>query len=159
MRVVGLPGEDARPESEGTRNSDEHRVTLCTESLREPSGGEPALALLDELPASPCKGRRLDGARGLTVAFASSPFKTMEGVRNATLVHTPAIGNDGRVTDACGEESRFIADRTAEAGSVSARTAASLAPTEEDETVRILLRRPFKAASATDDRNRNERHR
>ena len=70
-----------------------------------------------------------------------------------------SIGNDDRVTDAYGEESRFIADRTAEAGSVSARTAAALAPTEEDETVRIPLRRPFKAASATGDRNRNERHR
>ena len=50
---------------------------------------------------------------------------------------------DGRATDAYSEENQFIADRMAEAESVSARKATLLNPTEEDETVQVLRRRLF----------------
>ena len=66
----------------------------------------------------------------------------MESAPNAALVHTLAIGKDGRAADAYGEESRFIADRMAEAESVSARKATLLDPTGEDETIQVLRRTP-----------------
>ena len=80
----------------------------------------------------------------------------MEGAPNAALVYTLAIGKDGRATDAYSEENQFIADRMAEAESVSARKATLLNPTEEDETVQVLRRRLFeeideaKAAAVVD---------
>ena len=64
---------------------------------------------------------------------------------NAVLVYTLAIGKDGVAGDAYSDEHRFIADRMAEAESVSARKATLLNPTEEDETVQVLRRRLFEA--------------
>jgi hypothetical protein len=58
-------------------------------------------------------------------------------------VYTLAIGKDGKGSDAYSEENQFIADRMAEAESVSARKATLLNPTEDDETVHVLRRRLF----------------
>jgi hypothetical protein len=58
-------------------------------------------------------------------------------------VYTLAIGKDGKASDAYGDENQFIADRMAEAESVSARKATLLNPTEDDETVQVLRRRLF----------------
>ena len=54
-----------------------------------------------------------------------------------------ALGKDGRATDAYSQETQSIAAFMAEAGSVSARKATLLDPTEEDETVKVLCRRLF----------------
>ena len=128
---------------ERVRASDERRVAPGAETLRELFGGEPALILLDELSVYLRKVRRFDDAHDQLTAFLTSLFKAVEGAPNAALVYTLAIGKDGRAADAYSEENQFIADRMAEAESVSARKATLLNPTEEDETVQVLRRRLF----------------
>ena len=54
-----------------------------------------------------------------------------------------------RTADAYGEESRFIADRMAEAESVSARKATLFDSTGEDETIQVLRRRLFEEIDQT----------
>ena len=81
-------------------------------------------------------------------AFLTSLAKAVEGIPNAALVCTLAIGRDGRASDAYSEENQFIADHMAEAESVSARKATLLNPTEEDETAQVLLRRLFEEIDA-----------
>ena len=130
---------------ERVRNSDENGVAPGAETLRELFGGEPALILLDELSVYLRKVRRLDGRRDQLTAFLTSLFKAVEGAPNAALVYTLAIGKDGKATDAYNEENQFIADRMAEAESVSARVATLLNPTEDDETVKVLRRRLFES--------------
>ena len=130
---------------ERVRSSDERRVAPGAGTLRELFGGEPALILLDELSVYLRKVRRFDDAHDQLTAFLTSLFKAVEGAPNAALVYTLAIGKeDGRAADAYSEENRFIADRMAEAESVSARKATLLNPTEEDETIQVLRRRLFK---------------
>ena len=73
----------------------------------------------------------------------------MESAPNAALVYTLAIGKDGRAADAYGEESQFIADRMAEAESVSARKATLFDSTGEDETIQVLRRRLFEEIDQT----------
>ena len=114
------------------------------ETLRELFGGEPTLILLDELSVYLRKVRKLEDARDQLTAFLTSLFKAVESAPNAILVYTLAIGKDGRATDAYNEENQFIADHMAEAESVSARKATLLNPTEEDETVQVLLRAPVR---------------
>ena len=128
---------------ERVRSSDERRVAPGAETLRELFGGEPALILLDELSVYLRKVRRFDDAHDQLTAFLTSLFKAVEGAPNAALVYTLAIGKDGRAADAYSEENQFIADRMAEAESVSARKATLLNPTEEDETIQVLRRRLF----------------
>ena len=128
---------------ERVRTSDEHRVAPGAETLRELFGGEPTLILLDELSVYLRKVRSFDGAHDQLTAFLTSLFKAVEGAPNAALVHTLAIGKDGRAADAYTAENQFIADRLAEAESVSARKATLLNPTEEDETAQVLRRRLF----------------
>ena len=127
------------------RASDENHVAPGAETLRELFGGEPALILLDELSVYLRKVRSLAGARDQLTAFLTSLFKAVEGAPRAALVYTLAIGKDGRASDAYNEENQFIADRMAEAESVSARKATLLNPTEEDETVQVLRRRLFES--------------
>ena len=127
------------------RASDEGHVAPGAETLRELFGGEPALILLDELSVYLRKVRNLAGARDQLTAFLTSLFKAVEGAPRAALVYTLAIGKDGRASDAYNEENQFIADRMAEAESVSARKATLLNPTEEDETVQVLRRRLFES--------------
>ena len=134
---------------ERVRASDERQVAPGAGTLRELFGGEPALVLLDELSVYLRKVRRFDGARDQLTAFLTSLFKAVESAPNAALVHTLAIGKDGRAADAYGEESRFIADRMAEAESVSARKATLLDPTGEDETIQVLRRRLFEEIDQT----------
>ena len=131
------------------RLSDESRIAPGAETLREVFGGEPTLILLDELSVYLRKVRRIDDAHEQLTAFLTSLFKAVEGAPNAALVYTLAIGKDGRATDAYSEENRFIADRMAEAESVSARKATLLNPTEEDETVQVLRRRLFETIDET----------
>ncbi len=128
---------------ERVRPSDENHIAPGAETLRTLFGGEPTLILLDELSIYLRKVRRLDDAGDQLTAFLTSLFKAVEGAPNAALVYTLAIGKDNRATDAYGEEHQFIADKMAEAESVSARKATILNPTEEDETVQVLRRRLF----------------
>jgi hypothetical protein len=70
---------------------------------------------------------------------------------------------DGKSGDAYSDENQFLADRMAEAESVSARKATLLNPTEDDETVQVLRRRLLeriddaKAAQVIETRNRTGR--
>lgn len=128
---------------ERVRPSDENHIAPGAETLRTLFGGEPTLILLDELSIYLRKVRRLDDAGDQLTAFLTSLFKAVEGAPNAALVYTLAIGKDNQATDAYGEEHQFIADKMAEAESVSARKATILNPTEEDETVQVLRRRLF----------------
>ena len=127
------------------RVSDENHVAPGAETLRELFGGEPTLILLDELSVYLRKVRNLANARDQLTAFLTSLFKAVEGAPRAALVYTLAIGKDGRASDAYNEENQFIADRMAEAESVSARKATLLNPTEDDETVQVLRRRLFES--------------
>ena len=87
--------------------------------------------------------RRFPEADGQLTAFLTSLFTAVESAPAAALVYTLAIGKDGTAVDAYNEENQFIADRMAEAESVSARKATLLNPTGEDETVKVLRRRLF----------------
>jgi len=135
-----LAGKDGY---ERVRRSDEGGVAPGADTLRELFGGEPTLILLDELSVYLRKVKNLQGARDQLTAFLTSLFKAVEGTRNAALVYTLAIGKDGRSADAYSAENQFIADRMAEAESVSARKATLLNPTEDDETASVLRRRLF----------------
>ena len=130
------------------RRSDESGIAPGAETLRELFGGEPTLILLDELSVYLRKVRPLGGARDQLTAFLTALFKAVEGAPDAVLVYTLAIGKDGRAIDAYTEENQFIADRMAEAESVSARKATPLDPTAEDETVQVLRRRLFDSIDA-----------
>ena len=134
---------------ERLRGSDEQRIAPGAETLRELFGGEPVLILLDELSVYLRKVRSLDNAHDQLTAFLTSLFKAVEGAPNAALIYTLAIGKDGRAADAYSAENQFIADRMAEAESVSARKATLLNPTEEDETVQVLRRRLFETIDET----------
>jgi predicted AAA+ superfamily ATPase len=83
------------------------------------------------------------GAGDQLTAFLTSLFKAIESSSHAALVYTLAIGKDGQPMDAYASENQYIADRMAEAESVSARKATLLNPTEDDETVKVLRRRLF----------------
>ena len=146
--AAALGGKDAY---ERVRRSDEGRIAPGAETLRELFGGEPTLILLDELSVYLRKVGRPGDARGRDqlTAFLTSLFKAVESAPDAALVYTLAIGKDGRAGDAYGEENQFIADRMAEAESVSARKATLLNPTEEDETVQVLRRRLFESIDET----------
>ena len=117
--------------------------------MRELFGGEPTLILLDELSVYLRKVQLAGAARDQLTAFLTSLFKAVEGAPQAALVYTLAIGKDGRAADAYSAENQFIADRMAEAESVSARKATLLNPTEEDETAQVLLRRLFETIDAS----------
>jgi hypothetical protein len=138
------------------RKSDESHTAPGAETLAELFGGDPSLILLDELSVYLRKARRLHGtAAGEQMsAFLTSLFKAVESNPRVSLVYTLAIGKEGKATDAYSAENLFIADKMAEAESISARKATLLNPTEDHETVQVLLRRLFgridaaKAASA-----------
>ncbi len=125
------------------RNSDTGGVAPGADTLRELFGGEPTLILLDELSVYLRKVQQNGAARDQLTAFLTSLFKAVEGTPRAALVYTLAIGKEGRAVDAYSVENQFIADRMAEAESVSARKATLLNPTEEDETAQVLRRRLF----------------
>ena len=129
---------------ERVRESDEKRIAPGAETLRELFGGEPTLILLDELSVYLRKTSKSAGDEQLT-AFLTGLFKAVESAPGAALVYTLAIGKDGVATDAYSAENQIIADRMAEAESVSARKATLLNPTENDETVQVLRRRLFES--------------
>jgi hypothetical protein len=127
------------------RRSDEGGGAPGAETLKELFGGQPTLILLDELSVYLRKLRARDRERagGQLTALLTALFKAVESSPTAAVVYTLAIGKDGKATDAYSEENQFIADKMEEAESVSARKAALLDPTEEDETVKVLRRRLF----------------
>lgn len=125
--------------------SDEQHVAPGADTLRELFGGEPALLLLDELAVYLRKVKGMPGARDQLTAFLTSLFKAVEGTPNACLVYTLAIGKEGKAVDAYSDENLYVADRMAEAESVSARKAVLLDPTAEDETAQVIRRRLFAA--------------
>ncbi len=127
------------------RKSDESHTAPGAETLAELFGGEPSLILLDELSVYLRKARQLHGsAAGEQMsAFLTSLFKAVESNPRVSLVYTLAIGKEGKASDAYSSENQFIADKMAEAESISARKATLLNPTEDHETVQVLLRRLF----------------
>ncbi len=127
------------------RKSDESHTAPGAETLAELFGGEPSLILLDELSVYLRKARNLHGtAAGEQMsAFLTSLFKAVESNPRVALVYTLAIGKEGKAGDAYSSENQFIADKMAEAESISARKATLLNPTEDHETVQVLLRRLF----------------
>jgi hypothetical protein len=128
---------------ERVRRSDEQGVAPGAETIAELFGDKPALILLDELSIYLRKIKGRPNARDQLTAFLTSLFKAVESSPWAALVYTLAIGKDGKAGDAYSDENQFIADRMAEAESVSARKATLLNPTEDDETVQVLRRRLF----------------
>jgi hypothetical protein len=130
---------------ERIRKSDETHTAPGAETLAELFGGEPCLILLDELSVYLRKARNLHGAAAgeQLSAFLTSLFKAVESNPSVSLVYTLAIGKDGKAGDAYSAENVFIADKMAEAESISARKATLLNPTEDHETVQVLLRRLF----------------
>lgn len=129
---------------EAIRANDEKGVAPGAENIRALFGGEPTLILLDELAVFLRKAKTLPVAEQL-VPFLTSLFKAVEGTPNAAVVYTLAIGKGGRAEDAYGAEHQFIADKMAEAESVSARKATLLDPTTEEETAQVVRRRLFKS--------------
>jgi hypothetical protein len=127
------------------RRSDESHTAPGAETLAELFGGEPSLILMDELSVYLRKARQLHGtAAGEQMsAFLTSLFKAVESNPRVSLVYTLAIGKEGKASDAYSTENQFIADKMAEAESISARKATLLNPTEDHETVYVLLRRLF----------------
>ena len=138
--AFALAGKDGY---QRVRRSDEQRIAPGSETLRELFGGEPTLVLLDELSVYLRKVKDIGGAADQLTAFLTSLFKAVESAPNAALVYTLAIGRDGLAVDAYSEENQFIADRVAEAESVSARKATLLNPTSADEYPLVLRRRLF----------------
>ncbi|MEK0082321.1 DUF499 domain-containing protein [Benzoatithermus flavus] len=128
---------------ERVRRSDEEGIAPGAQTIAELFGGEPALILLDELSIYLRKIKNRPGARDQLTAFLTSLFKAVESSPRAALVYTLAVGKDGKGTDAYSDENQFVADKMAEADSVSARKATILNPTEDDETVQVLRRRLF----------------
>ena len=125
------------------QRSDQEGIAPGAETIGELFGDRPALILLDELSVYLRKIRNRPSARDQLTAFLTGLFKAVESSPRAALVYTLAIGKDGKGSDAYSEENQFIADRMAEAESVSARKATLLNPTEDDETVQVLRRRLF----------------
>lgn len=128
---------------ERLRKSDEEGIAPGAETIGELFGDSPALILLDELSIYLRKVRSRPGARDQLTPFLTSLFKAVESSPRATLVYTLAVGKNGKSGDAYSDENVFIADRMAEAESVSARKATLLNPTADDETVQVLRRRLF----------------
>lgn len=128
---------------ERIRKSDEECIAPGADTISELFGGQPALILLDELAIYLRKVRNRAGARDQLTAFLTSLFKAVESSPNVALVYTLAIGKDGGSSDAYSDENQFVAEKMAEAESVSARKATLLNPTEDDETVEVLRRRLF----------------
>ena len=138
-----LAGKDGY---ERVRRSDETGVAPGADTFRELFGDSPTLILLDELSVylRKLKARDRERAGGQITAFLTVLFKAVESSPHAALVYTLAIGKqDRKATDAYSEENQFIADQMEEAESVSARKAALLDPTDDDETVKVLRRRLF----------------
>ncbi|MGB8481382.1 MAG: DUF499 domain-containing protein [Acidobacteriaceae bacterium] len=136
----------AGPEGyERLRKSDETRGAPGADTLRELFGGEPTLILLDELSVYLRKVQSMSAARDQLTAFLTALFKAVESTPNAVLVYTLAVGRDGKAQDAYTQENQFLAEKMAEAESVSARKATLLNPTEDDETVLVLRRRLFES--------------
>ena len=138
--AYALAGRDGY---ERVRRSDEEGIAPGAETIAELFGGDPTLILLDELAIYLRKVWRRRGAADQLTAFLTSLFKAVESSPRAALVYTLAIGKDGKGGDAYSDENQFVADKMAEAESVSARKATLLNPTEDDETVEILRRRLF----------------
>lgn len=129
---------------EAIRANDEKGIAPGADNLRSLFGGEPALILLDEL-AVYLRAVKNQPVADQLVRFLTSLFKAVEGTPNAAVVYTLAIGKGGKAEDAYGSEHQIIADRMAEAESVSARKATLLDPTTEDETAQVIRRRLFKS--------------
>jgi hypothetical protein len=138
-QLAGTKGYDR------VRKSDESRIAPGSETLKELFGGEPTLILLDELSVYLRKVQSMPAARDQLTAFLTALFKAVESTPNAVLVYTLAVGRDGKAQDAYTQENQFLAEKMAEAESVSARKATLLNPTEDDETVLVLRRRLFES--------------
>ena len=106
-------------------------------------GGEPTLILLDELAVYLRKVWQAQGARHQLTAFLTSLFTAVEKRPTGRWCTRWRLAATARAKDAYSEEHQFVADAMEEAGSVSARKATLLNPTEDEETAPVLLRRMF----------------
>jgi hypothetical protein len=141
--AYGLAGKEGY---ERVRRSDEQMVAPGAGTIAELFGNQPTLILLDELSVYLRKALKAGtGSGDQLTAFLTSLFKAIESSDRAALVYTLAIGKEGQPVDAYAAENQYIADRMAEAESVSARKATLLNPTEDDETVKVLRRRLFES--------------
>ncbi|MBU1411919.1 DUF499 domain-containing protein, partial [Myxococcota bacterium] len=140
--AYALAGRDG---FERVRPSDEEMIAPGAQTISELFGGGPVLILLDELSVYLRKVYRFPQARSQLTAFLTALFKAVETAPQAALVYTLAIGRDGIASDAYSAENQFIFDTMAEIESVSARKATLLNPTEDDETVHVLVRRLFES--------------
>jgi hypothetical protein len=134
---------------ERVRKSDAEGIAPGAATIAELFGNDPTLILLDELSIYLRKVKGRPVAREQLTAFLTSLFKAVESSPRVALVYTLAVGKGGRATDAYSDENQFIADKMAEAESVSARKATLLNPTEDDETVQVLRRRLFEHIDET----------
>jgi len=130
------------------RRSDEEGMAPGADTLRELIGAEPTIILLDELAVYlrklKARSHDLQRAAEQLTAFLTVLFKAVESSPRCVLVYTLAVGkDDGKATDAYGQENQILAAALAENESVSGRKATMLDPTEDDETVQILRRRLF----------------
>ena len=145
LQLARRLGAGHSDEYERIRRSDESRTAPGSETLQELFGGEPTLILLDELVGIPAQGPEYAGGAGPVDGLPHGLFKAVESTPNAVLVYTLAVGRDGKAQDAYAQENQFLAEKMAEAESVSARKATLLNPTEDDETVLVLRRRLFES--------------
>jgi hypothetical protein len=114
--------------------------------LRELFGAEPCLILLDELASlrKVATGSQATFAAEQLTAFLTALFKAVESTPKAALVFTLALGRTASPPTPR-RKARPSQVSWRKRASVSARKAALLDPTEEDETVKVLCRRLFAA--------------
>ncbi len=104
---------------ERIRKSDETRTAPGADTLRELFGSEPTLILLDELSVYLRKVQSMPAAKDQLTAFLTGLFKGSRKHAERGLVYTLAVGRDGKAQDAYTQENQFLAEKMAEAESVS----------------------------------------
>lgn len=132
------------------RKSDEARRAPGADTLGEILGDGPCLILLDELGEYLRKCPDALG-RDQLAAFLKALFSAVEGRKDAAVVFTLAVRQDGKATDAFARENEEIARIIGELESVSGRKATILNPTSDDETAAVLRTRLFERVEVPGD--------
>ena len=132
------------------RKSDEARRAPGADTLGEILADQPCLILLDELGEYLRKCPDAYG-RDQLAAFLKALFSAVEGRKDAAVVFTLAVRQDGKATDAFARENEEIARIIGELESVSGRKATILNPTSDDETAAVLRTRLFERVDTPGD--------
>lgn len=135
---------------ETVRKSDEARRAPGSDTLGEILGDRPCLILFDELGEYLRKCPDALG-RDQLAAFLKALFTAVEARKNAAVVFTLAVRQDGKATDAFARENEDIARMIGELESVSGRKATILNPTSDDETAAVLRTRLFESVNVPAD--------